>query len=170
MGESTPELIVMKTLLLKYWVQLLFVIAASLLFVVLIPNEENSYMNTDVYEIRKKSSLILIFIILILLGIIFLASIKHLKNFKEFLNFTLGMLALGLLFFLVLRPIFLFAGFALNKLSAKESVEKKYRVIQTDSNSLELKNLQSGKVDLVEQIVQENEKYDINQDDTITLS
>ena len=85
------------------------------------------------------------------------------------MNFTLGLISLGLLFFFVLRPIFLFGGFALNKLSGKEFVERKFRVIHTDINYLELKNLESGKVDRVEQIIQENENYTINQDDTLHI-
>lgn len=160
----------MKTLLSKYWLQLLFVIAASLLFSVLIPNEEKSYLITEVFAIRKKSNFILIIVILILLIIIFIASFKQIVTFTQFLNFALGMIALGLLFFLILRPIFLFGGLALNKLSAKATIEQQYTVIHTDSNYLQLKNLQSGKVDRIEQIIRENEKYMIYQNDTLTLS
>jgi len=160
----------MKTFLKKYWVHFLLLIASSLLFLILIPNEEKSYLDTEVQAIRKISGLILISIILILLGVIFISAFKHLKSFKQFLNFIPGILFLGIVFFLILSPIFLFAAFSLNKFSAKELVERKYKVIHTDTNYLELQNLQSGKVERIEQIVQENEKYIINKDDTLILS
>ena len=165
-----PKSILMKTLLRKYWIQFVFLIASSLLFIILIPNEEKSYLHTDVKAIRNTTRLIVIAIIFVLLVIIFISTLKHLKTFKAYLNFSLGMISLGLLLFFALFPIFLFTGLALNKFSAKKMVEKKYTVIYTDNNYLELKNLQTYKVDRVEQIVQETEKYIISQNDTLTLS
>ena len=170
MGGFTLVYILMKTLLSKYWLQLLFVIAGSLLFAVLIPNEEKSYLNTEVFAIRKKSNFIVIIVILILLAIIFIASIKHIKTSRQFLNFFLGIISLGLLFYLVLRPIFLFGGLALNKVSVKGTIENHYRVMHTDSNILELKNLRTGKTELIEQIIHENEKYLIKQNDTLIIN
>jgi hypothetical protein len=135
----------------------------------MIPQQEKSYLLTDVFLIREKSRSILIVVILILLVIIFIASIKQIKTSRQFLNFFMGMICLGLLFYLVLRPIFLFGGLALNKMSANGTIENHFRVIRTNSNFLELKNLQNGKTDRIEQILMENEKYMINENDTLRI-
>ena len=65
---------------------------------------------------------------------------------------------------------FLFGGLALNKVSVKGTIENHYRVMHTDSNILELKNLRTGKTELIEQIIHENEKYLIKQNDTLIIN
>jgi hypothetical protein len=160
----------MKTLFNKYWVQIIFLVAATLLFFILTPYVERSYLKTDVDAIREKTEFVLILTILTLLFIIIISTIKYLKTFKEFLNVILSIFSLGILLYFILNSIFVFGGFTLNKLFSNELVEKKYRVIYTNTDYILLQNLRSGKRDLIEQVTVENERFRIKQNDTIVLS
>jgi len=151
---------------------MLLIVILTVVIFIFIPNQESHYLKPDADIIKKKSHTALIWTEIILFGTILLLLIRGFKKISEALYSIagLGLFALG--FFFLFDSIFLSATFLLNKLSIRQTFEKKYTVvyINYDQKDLLLRDDSLNKIIQGDKLLRQDNNYRIKISDTLTVS
>jgi hypothetical protein len=156
----------------KYWINILLFFLLAILTFIFLPNQESHYLKSDADIVKSKSRTVLLGTEVILFGTILFLLIKNIKKASELLvpTFAIGTFALG--FFFLFDSIFLSAGFLMNKLSKRQTVNKKYHVVYFDKEkNLLLQDNSSKKLVQADKLLtKDNSNLTFKIGDTLILS
>ncbi len=119
-----------KTFFKQYWFNLLLLSCYALLVFFIIPSQEQSYIDADKERIENYASTTVIIIGGLLAILVIIFGIRSAKGFEKVFSVLGGGIAIFVLVLLCVKPLFISTYFLVNKLYAREQVEKKYTFVK----------------------------------------
>jgi Na+/H+-dicarboxylate symporter len=116
----------MMNFLKKYWLNIILLLLLFGLTFWLIPGQEKLYLKSDYDLILKRAFTFLIWTLSLGALTILILALREIGNWKQVGNVLIGLVAVAIPFFFILKPIILSDFLLLNRINVGKIIERQY--------------------------------------------